>query len=93
MKNIKLNWINIQDALPEKNVLVLVWRKKYNEPTNIYLAKRNGKKLSTDEDASKDCNWSGSPLNEVKLPSDDNGGIYFDRTFSDVTVIKWSYLF
>jgi hypothetical protein len=79
-----MDFIKIEAELPPPNYLVMIKRKN----GTYYLGYRYDKPLSTDPDPSKNCYWSGSPIDDLEIK---NGR--FDRhRFSDVTVESWAYI-
>lgn len=88
-----MTWIKIEEQLPPKNTLVWVKRianKIENEP--VYLAMRNGAKMSTNPDASKNCDWNGMHKKYIQIEHDRSDKVSFESSFSDVTVIEWSFV-
>lgn len=82
------NWnILSSENLPEENVLVWVKRKN----GSIYLACRNNKEFSENEDASRDCHWYGKKLDDAFKT---NPFMKWEPVFnfSDTTVLSWKYI-
>lgn len=88
-----MKWIKLEDQLPPKHTLVLVRRhpnKLENEP--VYLAMRQDKPLSTNEDPSMDCYWHGNHVREIFSEQEYACELDSFSNFSDVTVKEWSFV-
>jgi hypothetical protein len=88
-----MKFIKIEDQLPPKNTLVWIKRIPNKvEESPIYLGMRNGRPISTDKDASRNCHWNANHISKLTSENDNSFGFAFNSSFSDVTVIGWALL-
>lgn len=85
------NWIKIEDKLPPKNVLVLIKRNIISDYP-YYLGMRNGKEISTNNDASQNCYWYGTSQLRLNAENESQFEFKFESNFSDVTVDSWKFI-
>jgi hypothetical protein len=88
-----MHWIKIEEKLPPKNTLV--WAKRLPnkiEKEPIYLAMRNGSKMSKNADPSVNCHWYGINSNSLNVEHEFCTSLNLASNFSDITVIEWSFV-
>jgi len=85
MGRLDVEWISVEDRLPEPETLVWIKRKK----GSIYLGCRNNKPITNNPDFSRDCHWNGNGIYEIDENVSCWNGLKFRSNFQDGTVESW----